>query len=1240
MKNFWLLYYKIKKSGRFDASYYLLNNPDVRVADVDPLFHFIKFGWKEGRDPSPEIKITTFLNEYKDLEKINNHQLVDSFKTNHEKDSKTTSVEDDTLDNPKLHFRLASIRRGFLFLKKFGFKEFIKKVRSKAVAPLPPIVNKSDNSFVSIQSGNPYMQHWLASFDTAKPAPAKEYIPYNQSLRLLDDPKVKLIAFYLPQYHPIPENDLWWGKGFTEWTNVSKARAQFLGHYQPRLPGDLGFYDLRVSQVQEQQAALALHYGLSAFCFHYYWFSGKRLLEKPLDSFISNPNITFPFCICWANEDWTRRWDGSSGQVLISQEHSFDNDKLLIHDLVELFHHPNYYHVDKRPLMIVYRPDLLDEPARTLGYWRSYSEVHGTGDPLILAAQTFFFSDPRSGGFDGAVSFPPHHMPTLPNIDNQLEMLNLEYRGDIFRYSDMARGFIEKLKDYPYKFYPTVVPSWDNEPRRPGSGMTLHGSTPDLFGEWLQQACQYQIENKPDAERMVFINAWNEWAESAYLEPDRRFGYAYLQKTADILSGLGGVAANLSVKKNLAIDDSIPKYVRSVSQRWPLFDRTSELSDQEFTRIADALDTLLNKVTTASQDKAKVSIIIPVYNHFEATLNCLKSIGAANDKVAIELIVVDDGSLDVTQRVLGQMNSIRYIRNEQNLGFLISCNKAAKSALGDIVCFLNNDTIVLPRWVDSIIETFVKNPQTGLIGSKLYYPDGSLQEVGGLIWNDGSGTNFGRNDDPKKPEYCYMRDVDYCSGASIFLPRRVWEEMKGFDPIFTPAYYEDTDLAFRVRQAGYQVVVQPFSRVVHLEGVTSGTDLSIGIKRFQVANKDTFFQRWKDDLTLHNSPHVPSWITNGHGKCKRVLILDVCTPKPDVDSGSIDTFNYLISLRKLDFDVTFISTDDSHVIDQYVFDLQSRGIHCLYPPYLSSIEQFIKDFGIYFNLVVLFRAPFGGRYMKAVKKYMPNAKLIFNTVDLHFLRESREKTLQPSNGQIAGRVETTEEYEVGLMKAADISILVSEYERSFLSQLYPGLTTTVMPIPREIPGRKQGFEPRKDIAFIGGYLHKPNVDAVHYFVKEIWPNISEKLPGVKFKIVGSNLPEEFKVYACDTIELVGFVQELGDVFDNVRLSVAPLRYGAGIKGKVVSSLSYGVPCVATSMAIEGMGLTKDENILTSDGPEAFAELVVRAYNDKFLWDDFSYEGLKFVKAMHSIESFETNLKDLLNRLGLGFANCY
>jgi len=1254
-------YLVIKRSGLFDENHYLLQNPDVRVADVDPLMHFVKFGWTESRDPSSKFNTGFYLTNYEDVRAARINPLVHYLKfgcaegrlpspsvTESEEglqkktlfDSNTNGIKNDSYkvdgsstSRSKLYLPfVVNITKYRRFISKFGFAEFVKKVRTKLKN-----VNQPNEPNIERQlkvGNNSYEKNWSDSFDIAKNIKTDEFVEFIPNQEIVNDAAIQLIAFYLPQFHPFPENDLWWGKGFTEWANVSKATPQFVGHYQPRLPSDLGFYDLRVPEIQEQQATLASQYGISAFCFHYYWFNGKRLMEKPLESYIANPKIKLPFCICWANENWTRRWDGSSGELLISQEHNLENNKRFIHDMINLFRHPRYFRVDGRPLLIVYNPDLLEEPQETLKYWRAYSEEHGVENPFILAAQTFYFLDPRAGGFDGAVSFPPHHMVTMPDISDQLEMLNPDHRGSVFSYSDMVEGFTEKLKDYPYEFYPTILPDWDNEARRPGSGTTFHGSSPIIYGDWLMKACQYQIRSKAKSKRMVFVNAWNEWAEGAYLEPDRRFGYAYLQKTLDTLHEVNGIDVTNRKKIGSQIDESISRHIKVVSQRWPIVEKDNKLTETEALQIAKGLDGILKNTTQNSPGKPKISVIIPVYNHLETTINCLKSIGLSGDKTNLELIVVDDGSTDETKRVLGLVKSILLIQNERNLGFLNSCNNAAKNASGEIFCFLNNDTIVLPGWSDSIVKTFEDHPKAGLVGSKLYYPDGSLQEAGGLIWNDGGGTNFGRNDNPNRPEYCYLRNVDYCSGAAIFVWSKVWQEMKGFDPIFSPAYYEDTDLAFRVRQAGYQVLFQPFSKVIHIEGATSGTDLSKGIKHYQAINKETFYHRWREILTTHSSPCVPDWTNINHSNRPRALVLDVCTPKPDVDSGSIDTYNYIVALEKLGFEVTFISTDDADVVDRYVYDLQFKGVHCMYPPYLKGIERFLKDYGKLYSLAILFRAPFGGRYMKLVKKHMPEAKVIFNTVDLHFLREKRERQLQLEDGNFTEGSIISEEYEVGLMKAADISILVSEYERSFLSELYPKLNTSVMPIPREIPGRKKKFAERKDIAFVGGFLHKPNVDAIHFFVKEIWPLILGKFPGMRFKIVGSNLPKEFKVYESDHIELVGFVKDLGVVFDNVRLSVSPLRYGAGIKGKVVSSLSYGLPCVATSMSIEGMGLTENLNVLVSDKPESFAELVVTAYQNEDLWEKISNEGLKFVETRHSVESFEKNLIDLLNHLGM------
>jgi glycosyltransferase involved in cell wall biosynthesis len=359
-----------------------------------------------------------------------------------------------------------------------------------------------------------------------------EYVPLERPVDLsrID---VRAIAFYLPQFHPIPENDQWWGRGFTEWTNVSKAVPQFVGHYQPRLPGELGFYDLRVPEVMSRQVELARHYGLKGFCFHYYWFGGRRLLERPLQQFI-DAGIDFPFCVCWANENWTRRWDGFDHDVLIGQNHSPEDDIAFINSLEPMLRDSRYIRVDGRPLIVLYRPSLLPEAAATLDRWRSHCRQVGIGE-LFLAMVQFDVDDPRVYGFDAAIEFPPHKLARdLQPINNRLQITNPDYRGHVLDYGDIVER-ARRTSAPRYDMIRGVFPSWDNEARKPGAGYTFVNATPQAYQEWLELAIEYARDNPVAGERLVFINAWNEWAEAAYLEPDRKYGYAYLEKTREAL---------------------------------------------------------------------------------------------------------------------------------------------------------------------------------------------------------------------------------------------------------------------------------------------------------------------------------------------------------------------------------------------------------------------------------------------------------------------------------------------------------------------------------------------------------------------------------------------------------------------------------------------------------------------------------------------------------------------------------
>lgn len=397
-------------------------------------------------------------------------------------------------------------------------------------------------------------QQFLDRFPTIRPAkprgmPAAGSIrrPYvhsggralgyvEHSVEPLPDPlPATLVAFYLPQFHTIPENDEWWGKGFTEWRNVARALPQFEGHAQPRLPGDLGFYDLRNPQVMRDQARLAREYGIGAFCFYFYWFGGKTLLEAPLQQWLDDRSIDLPFCLCWANENWSRRWDGRTEDILIAQSHSAQDDLAFIEHVARYLRDPRYLRVDGKPLLLVYRPGLLPDAAATAGRWRMWCRDNGIGDIFIAYVQAFERPDPRDIGFDAGVEFPPNRS-TPPSVATHQKLVNPDFKGEILDWRELADEYSGRpLPEYP--FFPGVNCGWDNTPRRAGSARAYLHASPAKYGAWLHATIHRRLPGVSASQRLVFINAWNEWAEGAVLEPDTALGHAWLDATRGALKG-------------------------------------------------------------------------------------------------------------------------------------------------------------------------------------------------------------------------------------------------------------------------------------------------------------------------------------------------------------------------------------------------------------------------------------------------------------------------------------------------------------------------------------------------------------------------------------------------------------------------------------------------------------------------------------------------------------------------------
>lgn len=620
-------------------------------------------------------------------------------------------------------------------------------------------------------------------------------------------------------------------------------------------------------------------------------------------------------------------------------------------------------------------------------------------------------------------------------------------------------------------------------------------------------------------------------------------------------------------------------------------------------------------------DAPLVSVVIPVYNKFQVTYNCLKSIAENLPKCGFEIIIVDDCSKDETLFAGFVLSgAVRLIRNARNLGFVGSCNAGAAAGRGKYLLFLNNDTLVRPGWLDELVATFDNVPNVGIAGSKLLFENGSLQEVGGIIWRLGDGWNWGREKDPKDPKFSYLRDSDYVSGAALMIERELFEKLEGFDKYYMPAYYEDTDLAFRVRALGKRVVVQPASEIVHLEGISAGKDVTgSGMKRYQLINHRKFYERWKDTLSLHRFNGQQPELEAERTVKRRAYFIDDSVPTPDQDAGSNAALQHMLALMRLGYKVTFLPADNMAQINPYTANLQKLGIECLYAPYYWSVEEVFRKAAIKPDLVYLHRYTNASKYANLVHQHFPACFTVYNVADLHFLRQERETAIE---GSIGTAVKLSKETELAAMRAVDSIIVHSYVEAEILREANPALRVHVVPWAVKPRPPTKSFAERSGYAFVGGYSHRPNVDAAVHLARDIVPLVKASHGTFTAYIVGSKAPPEVTALECEQVKVVGFVPDLTHFMHQLRCTIAPLRYGAGLKGKILDSMAHGLPCVMSEVAAEGFHLPTELEWLIARSPKEMAEKLIAVHEDAALNERLSRCGLEYIEREFSTEAIQ------------------
>ncbi|WP_235577664.1 glycosyltransferase [Rhodanobacter sp. Root480] len=623
-------------------------------------------------------------------------------------------------------------------------------------------------------------------------------------------------------------------------------------------------------------------------------------------------------------------------------------------------------------------------------------------------------------------------------------------------------------------------------------------------------------------------------------------------------------------------------------------------------------------------NQPQVSVIIPVHGKLAYTLACLRSLARHGAQAPFEVIVVDDASPDDSATTLAQIDGVQLLRNPANLGFIGSSNAGAAQARGEFLLFLNNDTQVTPGWLDALLRCFAERADCGIAGSRLVYPDGRLQEAGGLVFADGSCWTTGRFERRDASAFRYRRETDYVSGASLMIRREVFQRLGGFDARYAPAYYEDTDLAFAVRHIGLRVYYEPASLVIHCEGISAGTDLGSGMKRYQSINQAKFIDKWATQLAAQPPAGTALERAIRWRKRGRVLVVDAMTPEPTRDSGSLRLHAILQLLDAQGWSTSFIP-DDGRASSREIAALGELGCETS----LESVPAWLRRHGHELHAVILCRHTVAGQYAELVRRDAPKAKLLFDTVDLHFLREQRAAE-HGGSSMLAHQAAASQRSELALIARSDVSFVVSPHEKALLAELVPQAQVELLSNIHPVHGCGQPFAGRADLLFIGGYGHPPNSDAIRWIASEILPRLRQVMPDIRLHVFGDMPDTARRELDTPGLELHGRVADLTPWMDSCLASLAPLRFGAGVKGKINLSMSHGLPVIATTIAVEGMQLGDGTNVLVADDAAAFTDAVQRLAHDEALWRQLSEQGLDNVRQHFSADAADAALHRVLD----------